>query len=103
MVIIENRQEMQNETGYNSRKINWASKLRSCIQREQSKYILALPTNNWPVQIFEKTLLGGFSCVNTLLLLDTELLMPKLIQKDFNKMNINQNFKEFKRDDLKLV
>ena len=54
MVIIENRQEMQNETGYNSRKINWASKLRSCIQREQSKYILALPTNNWPVQIFEK-------------------------------------------------
>ena len=34
MVIIENRfQEMQNETGYNPRKINSASKLSSCIQR----------------------------------------------------------------------
>ena len=29
--------------------------------------------------------------------------MPNLIEKDFNKMNINQSFKVFKRDDLKLV
>ena len=36
MVIIGNRfQEMQNETDYNSRKNNSASKLSSCIQREQ--------------------------------------------------------------------
>ena len=36
MVIIGNRfQEMQNETDYNSRKNNLASKLSSCIQREQ--------------------------------------------------------------------
>ena len=57
MVIIENRfEEMQNETGYNPRKINSASKLSSCIQREQSKCILALPSNNCHVEIFEKTL-----------------------------------------------
>ena len=60
MVIIENRfQEMQNETGYNPRKINSASKLSSCIQREQSKCILAVPTNNFHVESFEKTLSGG--------------------------------------------
>ena len=36
--IIENRfQEMQNECGYNPRKVNSASKLSGCIQREQSK------------------------------------------------------------------
>ena len=29
--------------------------------------------------------------------------MPNLIEKDFNKININQSFKAFKRDDLKLV
>ena len=75
MVIIENRfQEMQNKTGYNPRKINLASKLSGCIQREQSKRILALPTNNCHVEIFEKTLSGGFSCVSTCLLFDTELL-----------------------------
>ena len=103
MVMIENRfQEMLNEAGYNPRKINSASKLSSCIQREQSKCILALPTNNCHVEIFEKTS-GGFSCVNIRLSFDTELLMLNLIEKDFTKMNIGQSFKVFKRDDLKLV
>ena len=104
MVIIENRfQEMKNETGYNSRKINLAGKLSGCIQREQSKCILALLTNNCHVEIFEKTLSGGFSCVNTRFSFDTELLMLNLIEKDFNKMNTDQSFKAFKRDDLKFV
>ena len=103
MVIIENRfQETLNETGYNPRKINSASKLSSCIQREQSKCMLALPTNSCHVEIFEKTS-GGFSCVNTRLSFDTELLMPDLFEKDFDKMNIDQSFKAFKRNDLKLV
>ena len=101
MVIIENRfQEIKNETGYNPRKTNSASKLSSCIQREQSKCILALPTNKCHVDVFEKTLSGGFSCVNTHLSFDTELLMPNLFEKDFNKMNIDQCFKPY---DLKLV
>ena len=104
IVIIENRfQEMQNETGYNPRKINSASKLSGCIQREQSKCILALPSNNCHVEIFEKTLSWGFSCVNTRLSFDPELLIPNLIKKDFNEMNIDQSFKAFKCDDLKLV
>ena len=104
MVIIENRfQEMQNETGYNPRKINLASKLSGCTQREQSKCILALPTNNCHVEIFEKTLSGGFNFVNTRLSFNTELLMPNLFEKDFNKMTIDQSFKTFKRDDLKPV
>ena len=104
MVITENRfQETQNKTSYNPRKIYSASKLSSCIQKEQSKCILALPTNNSQVEIFEKTLSGGFSCVSTCLLFDTELLMPNLIKKDFNKMIIDQSFKAFKRNDLKLV
>ena len=29
--------------------------------------------------------------------------MQNLIEKDFDKMNIDQSFKAFKRDDLKLV
>ena len=101
MVIIENRfQKMQNEAGYNQKKINSASKLSGCIQREQWKCILALPCH---VEIFEKTLSGGFSCVNTRLSFDTELLMPNLIKKDFTKTDIDQSLKGFKRNDLKLV
>ena len=103
MVITENRfQEMQNETGYNPRKINLASKLSGFIQREQSKWILALRTKNCHLEIFEKAS-GGFSCVNTRLSFDIEYLMTNLIEKDFNKMNIDQSFKAFKHDDLKLV
>ena len=55
------------------------------------------------LKFLKKTLSGGFSCVNTRLLFNTELLMPNLTEKDFNKMNIDQSFKAFKRDDLKLV
>ena len=64
--IIENRfQSMQDKSGYNPRIINSASKSSGCIQREKSKCILALPINNTQMEIFEKTLLGGFSSVNT--------------------------------------
>ena len=64
--MIENRfQSMQDKMGYNLRITNSASKLSGCIQREQSKNILALPINNAQMEVFEKTLCGGFSSVNT--------------------------------------
>ena len=51
--IIENKfQTMQDKTGYNPRIINSASKLSGCIQREQSKCILALPVGNTQMEIF---------------------------------------------------
>ena len=102
--IIENTfQSMQDKTGYNPRIFNSASKLSGCIQREQSKCVLALPINNTQLDIFEKTLSGGFSSVNTRLSFDTELLMANLRQNDFQKMNMDESFKAFKRDDLKVV
>ena len=55
------------------------------------------------METFEKTLSGGFSCVNTRLSIDSEILMPNLTEKDFQKMNIDQSFKAYKRDDLKLI
>ena len=62
--IIENRfQAMYERSGYNPRIINSASKLSVCIQREKSKVILALPTNNTQMETFEKAVMGGFSCV----------------------------------------
>ena len=102
--IIENRfQTIQDKTGYNPRIINSASKLSGCIQREKSKCILALPVDSTQMEIFKKTLCGEFSSVNTRLSFDTELLMPNLTKSDYEKMNIDQSFKEFKSDDLKVV
>ena len=39
----------------------------------------------------------GFSCVNTRLGFDTEILLYNLTQRDFNKMKIDECFKAFKK------
>ena len=75
--IVENGfQTMHDEPGYNPRKYNSASTLSGCIEREMSKVIIALPTSNEFINIFEQTLSGVFSCVNTRLAFDTEILLP---------------------------
>ena len=60
--------------------------------------ILALPTNNTQIEVFQKTLCGGFSCVNTRLSFDTEILMPNLKERDYHKMNVDQSC-----DNLKVI
>lgn len=55
------------------------------------------------MEVFEKTLTGGFSCVNTRLSFDTEFLMPNLTEADYRKRNIDESFKAYKRDDLKVI
>ena len=75
--VIENRfQLMQEKNGYNPGKCNYASTLSGCIEREMSKVIIALPTSNEVVDIFEKTSTSSFSCVNTRLAFDTEIVLP---------------------------
>ena len=95
--IIESRfQAMQNTYGFNPRKCNSASSMSGCIEREMSKIILALPTKYDHVEIFEETVIGGFSCVNTRLAFDSQILLPNLADKidlENNLMNKNFNYK----------
>ena len=58
-------------------------KLSGCIQQEKLKVILVLPSNDTQMETFEKTVSGGFSCVNTRLSFDTEILMPNLRECDY--------------------
>ena len=62
-----------------------------------SRVIIAFRNSNEVVDIFEQTITGGFSSVNTRLAFDTEILLPNLIsnneeektdefQKDYNHM-----------------
>ena len=77
--LIENRfQFMQDKYGFNPRKCNSASSLSGCIEREMSRVIISFPTNVEHLEIFEKTITGGFSCVNTRLAFDTTILLPKM-------------------------
>ena len=92
--IIESRfQAMQNTYGFNSRKCNSASSISGCIEREMSKIILALWTKYDHVEIFEETVIGGFSCVNTRLAFDSQILLPRLTDKiDLKNNPLNKDF-----------
>ena len=77
--ITESRfQVMQNTHDFNPRKCNSASSMSGCIEREMLKIILALPTKYDHVEIFEETVIGGFSCVNARLAFDSQILLPNL-------------------------
>ena len=81
--IIENRfQLMQDKYDFNLRKCNSESTLSGSIERDLSKIIISLPTNHDHVELFEKTLTGDFSCVNTRLSFDTEILLPNVENPD---------------------
>ena len=95
--IIENRfQAMQNTYGFNPRKCNSASSMSGCIEREMSKIAIALPTKYEHVEIFEQTVIGGFSSVNTRLAFDSQILLPNLhehVDLKNNPMNKDFNYK----------
>ena len=89
-------QAMQNTYGFNLRKCNSASPMSGCIEREMSKIILALPTKYDHVENFEETVIGGFSCVNTRLAFDSQILLPNLTDKidlENNPLNKDTNYK----------
>ena len=74
--IFEQRSDiLQNIFKYNPRKCNSASSFSGCVHRNKSKCCIALPTDAEFVRVFEKTLIGGFSCVNTRLAFDTDILV----------------------------
>ena len=76
------------KTDFNWCKINTALTLENAIlqvpwvilyiERDLSKLIIPLPNYSGHVNLFEKTLIGGFSFVNTRLSFDNEILLPNV-------------------------
>ena len=75
---------MHNRYGFNPRKCNSASTLNGCIEREMSRVIIALPTSNEVLDIFEQTITGGFSCMNNPLAFDSKTFLPNTKKKEDN-------------------
>ena len=65
---------MMNRFPYNLRKCLSVSSPSGCIHRFYVKTIIALPRKAEIVELFEQTLIGGFSCINTPLSFDSKLL-----------------------------
>ena len=51
----------------------------------------------------EKTVTGGFSCVNIQYSFDNELFMPNMTNTDYKKMNFDESFKSYKSNSLKAI
>ena len=101
--IIENRfEKMHKKFGYNPRKCNSASTLSGCVQRNQSKVIITLPTNYEHAEIFENTLIGGYTCVNNRIGFNTEVLLPNFSKSEYAKMSIGESFKAYKNQKYKV-
>ena len=63
------------------------------IERKMLKIILSLPTKYEHVETFEETVVGGFSCINTRLAFDLQILSANLKIKDDLKNNLmNKDF-----------
>ena len=60
---------------YNPRKCNSASSFSGCVRKDKSKCCIALSTDAEHVRVFERTLMGGFSCLNTRLAFDKEIVI----------------------------
>ena len=60
---------------YNPKKCNSASSFSGCVHRLKSKCKIVLPTNAETVRVFEKTVLGEYSCINTRMGFDTNLFL----------------------------
>ena len=91
--IFENRaKEMMQKFPYNLRKCISVSSLSGCIHQYLSKAIIALRTQAEIVKLFEETLIGGFSCVNTRLAFDSIILLSHNSQGQYK-----QNFKAIYR------
>ena len=74
--IFEQRSDMlQRLFKFNPRKCNSASVFSGYVHRNKSKCNIVLPLDAKIVRIFEKTLIGGYSCINTRLAFDTEIFL----------------------------
>ena len=74
--IFESRSTLlQKLFKYNPKKCNSASSFSGCVHRLKSKCKIVLPTNAETVRVFEKTVLGGYSCINIRMAFDTNLFL----------------------------
>ena len=77
--IFEQRASLlEKKLKFNPRKCNSASSFSGTVHRNKSKCNIVMPTNAEQIRVFEKTLIGGYICVNTRMAFDSELFLKDL-------------------------
>ena len=85
---------------FNPRKCNSASSFSGCVQKNKSKCNIVLPTDAKKIKVFEKTLIGGYSCINTRVAFDTDIFLR---DKDNERVLFKTAKGEVKRFSSKII
>ena len=85
--IFESRAQLLNDKfKFNPRKCTSASSFSGYVQRDKIKCIIALPTRTEHAELSQKKLIGRFSCVNTRLVFDSQILLSHDKKQDLKVM-----------------
>ena len=80
--IFESRSALLEELfKYNAKKSNSASSFSRCVHRLKSKCKILLPNDAEIVRVFEKTVIGGYSCIKMRMAFDTDTKNEKVLFK----------------------
>ena len=76
-IFEQKSHHLQKMFKFNPKKCNSASSFSGCVHKNKSKCLIALPNDAEQVKLFKRTLIGGFSFVNTQSAFDSQILLPK--------------------------
>ena len=101
--IFESRSALlQKLFKYNAKKCNSASSFSGCVHRLKSKCRIVLPTDAEIVRIFERTVMGGYSCINTRMAFDTNLLLKDIKNEKVLSKTVDGQLKRFSSRIIKM-
>ena len=101
--IFESRSALlQKLFKYNAEKCNSASSFSGCVHRLKSKCKIVLPTDAENVRIFEKIVMGGYSCINTRMAFDTDLLLKDVKNEKVLFKTVDGQLKRFSSKIIKM-
>ena len=101
--IFESRSALlQKLFKYNPKKCNSASSFSGCVHRLKSKCRIVLQTNAETIKVFEKTVLGGYSCINTRMGFDTNLFLNDTKNEKVLFKTIDNELKRFSSKTIKM-
>ena len=85
---------------FNPRKCNSACSFSGYVHRNKSKCNIVMPTDAEKIRVFEKTLSGGYSCLNTRMAFDTQIFLNDL---DNEKVIFKTTDGQLKRFSSKII
>ena len=101
--IFEQRSSLlQKPFKYNAKKCNSASSFLGCGQRLKSKCCIALPTDAQIVRVFEKTVMEGYSRLNTRMRFDTDIFLKDTKNEKVLFKTVGGQLKQFSSEIIKM-